>query len=113
MKILKRDGSIADFNRDNIYKAILKAMKYGSGIYNKELADAISKEIAEDCKLVDEKTGEPYTAHTVGKVQAVLYNAPNIKALKNGRLADISPTLLDLLNIEKPQEMSGQSLLEK
>ena len=64
-------------------------------------------------KMVDETTGEPYTAHTVGKVQAVLYNAPNIKALKNGRLADISPTLLDLLNIEKPQEMSGQSLLEK
>lgn len=64
-------------------------------------------------KMLDEITGEPYTAHTVGKVQAVLYNAPNIKALKDGRLADISPTLLDLLNIEQPQEMSGQSLLEK
>ena len=64
-------------------------------------------------KMVDETTGEPYTAHTVGKVQAVLYNNPSIKSLKDGRLADISPTLLDLLNIEKPQEMSGQSLLEK
>ena len=47
-------------------------------------------------KMVDEKTGEPYTAHTVGKVQAVLYNAePPVKGLKDGRLADISPTLLD------------------
>ena len=64
-------------------------------------------------KMIDEVTGEPYTAHTVGKVQAVLYNAPNVKGLKNGRLADVAPTLLDLLEIEKPQEMSGQSLLEK
>ena len=64
-------------------------------------------------KMVDEVTGEPYTAHTVGKVPAVLFNAPNVKGLKDGRLADVAPTLLDLLEIEKPQEMSGQSLLEK
>lgn len=65
-------------------------------------------------KMVDETTGEPYTAHTVGKVQAVLYNAPgNVKGMKDGRLADISPTLLDLLNIEQPKEMTGHSLLEK
>lgn len=65
-------------------------------------------------KMVDEKTGEPYTAHTVGKVQAALFNAPeNIKGLKDGRLADISPTLLDLLGIEKPEAMTGHSLLEK
>ena len=65
-------------------------------------------------KMVDEKTGEPYTAHTVGKVQAVLFNAPeNIKGLKNGRLADISPTLLDLLGLEQPKAMTGKSLLEK
>ena len=65
-------------------------------------------------KMVDETTGQPYTAHTVGKVQAVLYNAPEtVKGLKDGRLADISPTLLDLLNIEKPAEMTGNSLLEK
>ena len=64
-------------------------------------------------KMVDEKTGAPYTAHTVGKVQAVLFNADGVKGLKDGRLADIAPTLLDLLNIKKPQEMSGNSLLEK
>ncbi len=65
-------------------------------------------------KMIDEKTGEPYTAHTVGKVQAVLYNAePSVKAMKDGRLADISPTLLDLMNIEKPKEMTGNSLIEK
>lgn len=65
-------------------------------------------------KMIDEKTGAPYTAHTVGKVQAVLYNAPaDVKGLKDGRLADISPTLLDLLGIQKPAEMTGHSLLEK
>lgn len=65
-------------------------------------------------KMIDEKTGEPYTAHTVGKVQAVLYNAPaQVKGMTDGRLADISPTLLDLLDIEKPQEMTGHSLLKK
>ncbi len=65
-------------------------------------------------KMVDENTNQPYTAHTVGKVQAVLYNAPaEVKGLKDGRLADISPTLLDLLGIAKPAEMTGNSLLEK
>ena len=65
-------------------------------------------------KMVDETTGEPYTAHTVGKVQAVLYNAPaSVNGLKNGRLADIAPTLLDLLGIEKAPEMTGNSLIQK
>ncbi len=63
-------------------------------------------------KMVDEKTGQPYTAHTVGDVQAVLINAPrDIIGLENGKLADISPTLLDLLNIVQPIEMTGKSLL--
>ena len=65
-------------------------------------------------KMIDEKTGEPYTAHTVGKVQAVLYNSDMpVKSMKEGKLADISPTLLDLLGIAKPQEMNGNSLLVK
>ena len=65
-------------------------------------------------KMIDETTGQPYTAHTVGKVRAVLYNAPaDVKGLKDGRLADISPTLLDLLGLEQPSEMTGHSLLIK
>lgn len=65
-------------------------------------------------KMIDETTGQPYTAHTVGKVQAVLYNAPaNIKGMSDGRLADIAPTLLDLLGLEKAPEMTGHSLLQK
>ncbi len=65
-------------------------------------------------KMVDEKTGEPYTAHTVGKVQAILINGPkDITAMHDGRLADIAPTLLELLGIAKPAEMNGNSLLIK
>ena len=64
-------------------------------------------------KMVDETTGIPYTAHTVGDVQAVLVNDPEVTTLKNGKLADIAPTLLDLLGIEKPVEMTGESLLIK
>lgn len=65
-------------------------------------------------KMVDEKTGEPYTAHTVGKVQLVLVNDQSgVKKLKDGCLADVAPTMLELLNIRQPVEMTGKSLLEK
>ena len=65
-------------------------------------------------KMVDEKTGQPYTAHTVGKVQAVLVNDKSgVKTMNDGCLADIAPTMLDLLNIEQPIEMTGKSLLKR
>ncbi|MBR1948749.1 MAG: 2,3-bisphosphoglycerate-independent phosphoglycerate mutase [Alphaproteobacteria bacterium] len=65
-------------------------------------------------KMVDEKTGQPYTAHTVGKVQVVLVNDKSgVKALDNGCLADIAPTMLDLLKIKQPVEMTGKSLLKR
>ncbi len=87
---------------------VMKAIKEADGIL------LVTADHGNVEKMVDEKTGEPYTAHTVGKVQAVLYNAPaKVKGLKDGRLADISPTLLDLLHIEQPAEMTGKSLLEK
>ena len=65
-------------------------------------------------KMIDETTNQPYTAHTVGKVQIVLVNDKSgVKKLHNGRLADIAPTMLELLNIEQPIEMTGHSLLER
>ena len=64
--------------------------------------------------MKDPTTGAPYTAHTVGAVQAVLVSPPDdVKALKDGRLADIAPTLLELLGLAKPSEMTGESLLVK
>ncbi len=65
-------------------------------------------------KMVDEKTGQPYTAHTIGKVPAILVNDQSgVKSLKDGRLADLAPTMLELLNIQQPKEMTGISLLVK
>lgn len=65
-------------------------------------------------KMVDEKTGEPYTAHTVGKVPAILVNDKSgVTGLKDGKLADLAPTMLELLHIDQPSEMTGHSLLIK
>ena len=64
-------------------------------------------------RMKDEVTGAPYTAHTNTPVKAVLVNAHGVTGLKDGRLSDVAPTLLDIMNLPKPQEMTGQSLLEK
>ena len=63
-------------------------------------------------QLVDYETGEPLTAHTTNPVPFILINADTKYSLKdNGRLCDIIPTLLELMEIEKPAEMTGESLL--
>lgn len=63
-------------------------------------------------KMRDQVTGEPYTAHTIGKVRVILDGAPaNIVALNDGRLADVAPTLLALLGLAQPSQMTGHSLL--
>ncbi len=63
-------------------------------------------------QMRDLLTGEPHTAHTMNKVPAILVNAPaGIDSLDDGRLADIAPTLLEILGLPKPAEMTGRSLL--
>lgn len=65
-------------------------------------------------QLIDYKTGEPFTAHTTNPVPFILINCKEAKALKeNGKLADIAPTLLDMMDLDKPKEMTGESLLIK
>jgi len=64
-------------------------------------------------KMLDESTGAPFTAHTTNPVPFVLFNCPGISLAPGGRLADISPTLLDLMGLPKPPEMTGKSLLVK
>jgi 2,3-bisphosphoglycerate-independent phosphoglycerate mutase len=60
----------------------------------------------------DQVTGEPYTAHTIGKVPVVLVSGPGA-ALHDGRLADVAPTVLSLLQMPQPAEMTGRSLLSQ
>jgi len=63
-------------------------------------------------RMIDLTTGEPFTAHTTNPVPFVLFNCGKAKGLQEGgRLCDISPTLLDMMGIPQPAEMTGHSLL--
>ncbi len=61
-------------------------------------------------QMIDYKTGEPHTAHTTNPVPLAIVGIGNRK-IKEGRLADLAPTMLDLMELEKPREMTGESLL--
>ena len=63
--------------------------------------------------MIDEKTGEPYTAHTTNPVPFILVSDEKHKLREGGCLADVAPTLLELMEIPQPKEMTGKSLLEK
>ena len=65
-------------------------------------------------KMIDYETGEPHTAHTTNPVPFILVNAdPSFKLREGGCLADIAPTLLELMGLEQPKEMTGKSLIVK
>ena len=62
--------------------------------------------------MTDLKTGAPHTAHTLNPVPVALVGAaPSVGLRDGGRLADLAPTLLDLMQLEVPVEMTGKSLL--
>jgi 2,3-bisphosphoglycerate-independent phosphoglycerate mutase len=66
-----------------------------------------------NCELMrDPQTGGPHTAHTTNPVPVVLLGARNRALTAEGRLADIAPTLLELMGLPKPPEMTGTSLLQ-
>lgn len=63
-------------------------------------------------QLIDYETGAPWTAHTTNPVPFILVNAdPKYTLRENGCLADIVPTLIQLMGMEQPVEMTGKSLL--
>ena len=65
-------------------------------------------------QLIDYETGEPFTAHTTNPVPFILVNAdPEYTLREGGCLADIAPTLIELMGMEQPKEMTGKSLLIK
>ena len=66
-----------------------------------------------NCELmVNEETGLEHTAHTCNRVPFIIYNGPNNLNLKKGSIADIAPTILDLMDIDIPDEMTGISLVK-
>ena len=65
-----------------------------------------------NCEQMTDADGDPHTAHTTGPVPFVVVNAPaNVGGVDGGTLADIAPTVLDLLAIPQPAEMTGRSLI--
>ena len=66
-----------------------------------------------NCELmVDPETGGPHTAHTTNLVPVILVGGPAGAALRaGGRLADLAPTVLQLMGLPQPAEMTGRSLL--
>jgi 2,3-bisphosphoglycerate-independent phosphoglycerate mutase len=65
-------------------------------------------------QMMDHATGQAHTAHTMNPVPVILANAPaGVTALAGGRLADVAPTLLDLMGLAQPPEMTGRSLLRR
>ncbi|MFN3210285.1 MAG: 2,3-bisphosphoglycerate-independent phosphoglycerate mutase [Roseovarius sp.] len=62
--------------------------------------------------MVDPLTGGPHTAHTTNPVPVIVRGAPEGARLRDGRLADLAPTVLDLMGLPRPDEMTGESLLQ-
>ncbi|MBO38990.1 MAG: phosphoglycerate mutase (2,3-diphosphoglycerate-independent) [Rhodospirillaceae bacterium] len=62
--------------------------------------------------MTDPETGKPFTSHTSNVVPAILVNSPQKNViLENGKLADVAPTLMTLLAVDQPPEMTGCSLI--
>ncbi|MEF9601676.1 2,3-bisphosphoglycerate-independent phosphoglycerate mutase [Paracoccus sp. PXZ] len=62
---------------------------------------------------IDPETGGPHTAHTTNPVPVIVFGGPEGAELRNGRLADVAPTVLDLMGLDLPPEMTGTSLIER
>lgn len=92
---------------DNCLEKVVKTILEAGGIA------LITADHGNAEKMVDHQTKEPYTAHTANKVPFIPVAKSYSLVKELGQLADIAPTILYLLGIEKPEEMTGQSLLKK
>ncbi|MEO1788999.1 MAG: alkaline phosphatase family protein, partial [Pseudomonadota bacterium] len=63
--------------------------------------------------MVDPETGGPHTAHTTNPVPVILFGGPKVATLRDGKLADLAPTLLALMGVPQPAEMTGESLIAR
>lgn len=83
-------------------------------VFNKGGAVLITADHGNAESMVDSETNQPMTAHTSNIVPVILV-APNLGTiqLRNGSLEDVAPTLLELMGLEKPEEMTGNSLIKR
>ena len=64
-------------------------------------------------QMIDPETGDPFTAHTTNPVPIIVIDpaAPKKQLRSDGRLCDLAPTMLELMGLAKPVEMTGKSLI--
>jgi 2,3-bisphosphoglycerate-independent phosphoglycerate mutase len=103
-----------------VLQAAIKAVEAADAGLGR-IADAVAKEggallVTADhgnCETMrDPETGGPHTAHTTNPVPVLLAGVAGVK-LHNGRLADIAPTLLELMGLAQPKEMTGRPLIDE
>ncbi len=64
-------------------------------------------------QMTDASTGQPHTAHTMNRVPLIVVGSSSVAQVRPGRLADLAPTLLDLMGMVQPEEMTGVSLIDR
>lgn len=64
-------------------------------------------------RMIDEETGGKVTAHTTNKVPCIIIGEGDIELSSCGSLANVAPTILDMMNLEIPEEMTGCSLIKR
>ncbi|AFA49207.1 2,3-bisphosphoglycerate-independent phosphoglycerate mutase [Acetobacterium woodii] len=64
-------------------------------------------------KMIDYQTHQPFTAHTSNQVKCILIGDGAVTLREGGRLSDVAPTLLELMDLPKPEEMTGKTLIER
>lgn len=104
-----------------IMEAAIKAVNTVDCVLSKAIPAAY--ELGYDCiitadhgnaeQMTDFETGEPFTEHTVNPVPFCLVSRSSFELKNEGRLCDIAPTVLDLLDIAKPEAMTGLSLISR
>ena len=101
------------------FEATIKALEFVDRCVRRVVAAA--KEIGAVCiimsdhghaeQLLDLETGGPWTAHTLNPVPFIVVTDEVIKLREGGRLGDVAPTILQLMHIQQPKEMTGKSLI--
>ena len=104
-----------------IMEAAMKAVSTVNNVLSKAIP--VAYELGYDCfitadhgnaeQMINLKTGEPFTEHTTNVVPFCVVSKKNLELKGSGKLCDIAPTILDLMGIEKPAEMTGCSLIQK
>ena len=105
-------GHTGDF--DSTIKACEVVDKCSNKIINKALKFNYNIILIADhgnADIMINKDGSPHTYHTTNPVPFILINKKFNSKLKNGILADVAPTILDIMNIKTPKEMTGKSLI--